>query len=1102
MSYWTLLARSLRFYWRTHLGVLLGTALGCTVLLGALLVGDSVQATLRRQAEERVGQVRSVLVGGDHFFRERLGGETGSVPVLMLRGSVSGEGGSERANQVQLMGVPEEFWALGPGGAAPARVEGIVARPNSSLARHLHLHQGSTVIVRLEKPSGFSRDAPLSGSDEQTIALRVVCGAVVEATSFGNFGLQANQVPPSTLFLPIRYLQEQLGLIFPAEPAAGHGHQGQLGKVDLLLNGHLHADSLTEVVASKRTLADAELELRPVPVPDAGWELRSSRVFLDPSVSGAAPGGLRSLTYLVNELRAGDRATPYSMATAIDAATAGFLPGGLRDDETVISHWLAEDLGVAVGAKISLKYFVMSERRQLAEQTKEFAVAAVLPMETPQLNRSWMPDFPGLSDKKNCRDWEPGFAMDSTKIRPKDEQYWQTYRGTPKAFITLRAGQGMWGNRWGNLTSIRFPAGTKPEQISAELLQKVTPAQMGLITLPLREQAFAATDVPVPFGQLFLGFSIFLLAAAAVLTGLLFVFSLEQRNEEAGLLLGLGWRVSQVRWLLLGEGAVLAVAGSLLGALGGVAYTWAVLRALGTVWRGAVGAVDFPFSARAGTVLIGIASSIVVAILSMWLASRRQLRQSAHTLLSQGQMEGKVGPQKARRSWTTAVAGGAGIGAAALLLTGHGGETFFSAGALLLIAGIAWALGTLRRTANQTAPLETLTGLGLRNAARRRGRSVATIAVLASGVFMVIAVDAFRLRGDGTPADRQTGTGGFALVAESSSPIYEDLNSSAGLDASGLDARKLAGVRFVPMRVREGDDASCLNLNRALVPRLLGVKPSELAQLNAFRFGGRWKGADGAKKGWALLDSTGGAEPIPAIADEATLEWALQKSLGDVVTYQDERGQPFQVRLVATLAGSILQGSLLISEEAFIRRYPNQGGYRFFLIDAPRGPHGEPSPGVLAELASGLGQRDFELRSTDERLRELQAVENTYLAIFQALGGLGLLLGTAGLAIVVARNVLERRREFGLLEAVGFRAAQMRQLVFAEHRWLIFTGLAIGLLSALVAVWPNLRGVARSFPVVEMGALAMGLLASSLGWTWLATRLALRGDRLSSLRSE
>jgi hypothetical protein len=157
---------------------------------------------------------------------------------------------------------------------------------------------------------------------------------------------------------------------------------------------------------------------------------------------------------------------------------------------------------------------------------------------------------------------------------------------------------------------------------------------------------------------------------------------------------------------------------------------------------------------------------------------------------------------------------------------------------------------------------------------------------------------------------------------------------------------------------------------------------------------------------------------------------------------------------------------------------------------------------VREHLSRQLADRGLELTPAGQRLAEFQAVENTYLSIFQALGGLGLLLGSAGLAIVVARNVLERRREFGLLEAVGFRPGQLRTLVFAEHRWLIACGLLIGTVSALVAVWPGLRERAGGFPYVEMGALVGGLVVGCLFWAWLATRVALRGSGVAALRSE
>jgi len=90
-------------------------------------------------------------------------------------------------------------------------------------------------------------------------------------------------------------------------------------------------------------------------------------------------------------------------------------------------------------------------------------------MDLAWADRTLMPNFPGIENAESTQDWDAGFPL-IYKIRPKDEEYWKQYRGTPKAFVTLAAGQKMWANRFGNLTAIRFPI---PEGADAEGFQKV-----------------------------------------------------------------------------------------------------------------------------------------------------------------------------------------------------------------------------------------------------------------------------------------------------------------------------------------------------------------------------------------------------------------------------------------------------------------------------------------------------------------------------------------------------------------------------------------------------------------------------------------------------
>ena len=1036
MTIATFILRSLRFYWRTHLGVLAGVAVTAAILTGSLVVGDSVRFTLKQLALARLGRVTQALTLPEHFFRAALADDLSKnlsspvAPILMMRGSAALPDGRARANDVQVLGVDERFWQLGGAHNKDVAV-------NARLAEQLGVRVGDTIVVRVEEPALVPRDAPLSGRSDASVALRVRITAIAGDGEFGRFSLRANQVPPNTVFLPLAVLQEQLK---------------QAGQANMLLAG-APADA-NPALRSVWTLADAGLEVR-------DNELRTDRVFLDPAVSRTlAPDGTGALTYFANEFRLGEKTTPYSFITASGKDQ--------KDDEITINSWLADDLGAKPGDELALRYFVIGDRRELVEKTAKFRVREITPLVKDD---SWMPAFPGLADADNCRDWKPGIPIDTGRIRPKDEDYWKNYRGTPKAFVTLAAGQKLWANRFGNLTSIRFPAAT---DVAAELRAKLDPAAFGLFFAPVREPALAAGRESMDFGQLFLGFSLFLIVAALVLTAMLFVFNLEQRASETGLLRAIGFAPGRVRLLVLGEGFVVAALGTALGIIGGIAYTKLTLRGLETVWRGAVGAAHFRYHAEPATLATGAAASLAAAFLAMVLVQRRQMRRSPVELLA-GDSESSS-PQA--RGWGLWL-GAAAVGGALALLPMRNAEAFFGAGACLMIAGIGFSQWWLARLAERTSTGEaSLAQFGLRNAARRRGRSLTVIGVLASGVFLLVAVNAFHL--DSRPD--APGTGGFALFAQSALPLYDDLNSAAGRGVFGLSDEIMKNVRVVPLRVRDGDEASCLNLNRAQQPRLLGVAPEEFERRGAF-------GGD-----WSLLGQPTPDGAVPVIGDEQTVTWALGRKLGDTLPVTDERGKTFQIRIVAVLPASILQGGLIMAEKNFVEKFPAGSGYRIFLVDAPQ----ERAAAVAEELSRGLRSRGLEVVPAWRRLAEFQAVENTYLGIFQALGGLGLLLGTAGLGIVVLRSVMERRGELALMQAVGFDQRTLRRLVLSEHWLLITVGLFIGTAAAVVAVLPE--------GAVLLGGLLTatlaGLVAGGLGFCWLAAWMALRGSLLPALRNE
>jgi ABC-type lipoprotein release transport system permease subunit len=729
-------------------------------------------------------------------------------------------------------------------------------------------------------------------------------------------------------------------------------------------------------------------------------------------------------------------------------------------------------------------------------------VRTILSNQLPWADRTLMPDFPGLEKAETTKDWDFGFEL-VHDIRSKDEDYWKQSRGTPKAFISLTAGQRLWGNRFGDLTAIRWPLASPsvPEtMIGREVFSRLDPAKLGLKFEPVRQQALNSVTQSQDFGQLFIGFSFFVVIAALLLMAMLFQLGLEQRTVEIGTLLALGFTPAKVRRLMWAEGALLALAGGLLGLAGGMLYSKLMLLGLAGIWRGAVGTSALQFFAKPQTLVIGAFASALVAVLTIWFASRRQARQPARELLVQGSA-GFPNFGKGRGKWLAMAAG-----AGAVLILGWAmlkGETanagaFFGAGALLLVSGLAatasW-LGGL--TAHGRSTSLTLPRLSIRSAARRRNRSLTTIALLACGCFVIVAVGAFRLDASRDASLKTSGTGGFALLGESTMPVYQDLNSRPGREFFGLNEQDLAGVNLVMLRVRPGDEASCLNLTRAQKPRVLGVNPQMLA--GRFTFTAAAKGLNRAA-GWELLRGSGELAPdeVPAIGDANSIQWALGKKVGDTLDYTDDLGRTFKLRLVGAVANSILQGNLLIDEAQFIKRFPNQGGYRMFLLDLPQSAAAK----VSATLSRALQDAGLEITSTERRMAAFNAVQNTYLGTFQVLGGLGLLLGSAGLGVIVMRNVLERRGELGLFQALGFQPKNLSRLVLTEHAALLTWGLLLGIVAALIAVLPSLSSPAASVPYLSLALTLVAVFFNGLLWTWAATRYALRGNLLAALRNE
>ena len=962
-----------------------------------------------------------------------------------MQGVVTREKNGRRVSKIAVYGVDDRFFKFN--GYAQSAPSGTDAQLTPALARELNAQPGDSMLLLVEKPSAIPRESLQGRKEDSGRTLRLTA-----TSSAPEFALQPSQGDVSAIYVSLRRLQREL-----AQPL----------RVNTLL---LPSPAFAK---DNVTLDDLGIKVRALPT---GLSVETaSAVMNDVLVGTVEQAGTNAqpiFSYIANSIRIGAREVPYSIVAA--------LANDLPPDGIALDDWAAKDLNAKLGDLVTLDYYYWEPSGSLITRFAVFTLAKILPMTGIAVDRDLTPEYPGITEAQSIGNWDPPFPIDLKKVRPRDEDYWKKYRTAPKAFVSLATGQRLWGSRFGKVTSVRVD-GTDPAAFAQKLRAKIDPFTLGMAIFEPRAQALKQAEGSTDFGEYFTYFSFFLVVSALLLTGLFFQLGIGQRLREIGTLRAVGFPASKIRRLFAAEAFVLSIAGVVAGSIGAVAYAAFLLYGLKTWWRGAVGTGLISLHVSPDSLAGGGIAGVLIALLCV-LATLRSLKRSSPRDLLAGNRAVEENPKRGTR-WLHIVAAVAVVFALAHVAAAFAHvipdtSAFFGAGTLLLIGAIFFEWARLR---GQIGAVTSVIKLGIRNASHRPGRSVLVIALISSAVFLVVALDAFR-RPPVAVSDPHSGAGGFSLAAESQLPIFWDLNTPAGRDNLNLSAMK--DTKFYAFRLRPGEDASCLNLYEPRTPRILGA-PREFLNLNRFSF---TETAVKSENPWQLLEADPQDGAIPSISDANSITYVLHRKVGDVF---DAGG--IKVQLVAALDDSIFQSELIISDKNFTRAFPAEQGFRYFLIDGP------PSNAPL--LADALSDYGFNVVSTPERLAAFHRVENTYLSTFQALGGLGLLLGTLGLGAVLLRNIMERRKELALLLAVGYRPEHLRIMVIAENAYLLLAGPLIGAFSASLEILPALlkRG---HLPNPCLALLLLAVPVAGIAASLLAVKIVARAPLLETLRSE
>lgn len=1135
--------RALTHFWRTHLAVAGAVAVCGAVLTGALLVGDSVRGSLRDLTLDRLGRIDVALLG-ERFFRQDLPADLlaqvdfqtrfdEAVGTILLRGNATHGTSRARASQVNVIGVDDAVLALvadsdasavfhnAAGETAPTMVfeEGGVFPPvvlNQALADALGASAGEQVLIRFQLGAEVPRDSLLGdrSTDEVIGTIRGTVQRVVPNRGIGRFGLSPHQSFPLNAYVQIPRLQAALD---------------QPGRVNaVLMAGAEETDATTETaLAAALTLADIGLTV----APDADGhfvEVSSDEFVLRPALLDVVEHAaamldaptLRLQAYLANAMTVGERTVPYSMVLSLDPPSSprlgrlslatGATAPLLENDQILVNRWTADQLAADIGDGLRLDYYVVGIDERLRTESAEFEIAGILAMEGMAADPEVTPEYPGIAGVENISDWDPPFPVDLAAIRPVDEEYWDNHRGTPKAFVSATTGQRLWATRYGTTTALRVavPGGADAAEFAAELATEISaeiiPARLGYRFLAARKLGLEGARGATDFAGLFIGFSFFIIFAALLIVAMLFNLGVDARATEIGTLLALGFPARKARNRFLAEGFIVATGGALLGVVLGVGYGRAMLWALTTIWLPAVGSPLLFLHVQPATIAGGLLLTVVVVMVTIFVALRRLRKLPVTRLLSAVTRpeQGLRHPSRAR--WVAPIGLGVGIGLIALAVaTGQATNPglAFASGAALLVGGLA---SFARWNAGRRATVRSSRGAALRMALRSAGwnpgRSLLSVTLVASACFVIATVASNTRDPRHDEGIVEAGAGGYRLLAQSDVPLHQDLNSPAGRFDLGFaddDSAALASVPILQLRSVPGDDTSCLNLYQPQRPRLLGV-PAAMVQAGGFHFAASLADSYDIENPWELLEVDLGPEIIPVIGDVNSMQWILKLALGNELILADERGESVRLRLVGTLRESVFQSEMLMSEEQLLRHFPSRSGFSFFLIGATA----ESAAAVSTAMEATLGRFGFDVVSSAQRIADFLAVQNTYLSTFQALGGLGLLLGTFGLGVVLLRNVIERRGELATLRAVGFPRRALSRMVLAENALMLTVGVVIGTGSALLAITPRLLLGDLSLPWQTLGIALVAVLVVGMGASLGAVSLTSRIPLLPALKGE
>jgi putative ABC transport system permease protein len=988
---------NLVFFARYFKLVALAILIAVAVIVGSLVIGDSVRSSLVKRVQERLGNTETVIFTQNTFLNKELLSQpifkSSARGALLTNGFIPANGSL----------IPIMVWGVDdmdiPGGSA------II---NNALRKELNIDASDDLVLRLPA-KGMVPSGSMFVTKNYTTSLRLQLVKTVGADEGGNVSLKNEQTLPLNLFVNRKELAWAMDI---------------QGKINLILS----ADKIS--AGSWQKAWDYQTSGLSVQQRNGFSEITSDRVFLQKDVvdniKAHNASANRMFSYLANALNSARASVPYSFITASDS----YKNEPLQKDEIILSDYTANRLKVSVGDPVSIQFFISRDFKTLETDSVFLRVKQIVPLAELQADTTLSANFPGISNVERCTEWNSDLPINMDLITKEDERYWEQYRTTPKAILPYKAVADKWGSAYGTATDIRV-YGSSPD------LSSLQPQMFGIQVIHPRESGIYAAKNGVDFSGLFIALGFFIIISAMLLMIIPLSEMLYQRKDELDLLKSLGYTTKRIHALLWKESIPVVLIASILGVITGLIYTAVVMWLLGSFWKGATHTEGFSVYPHWITLITGFATGIVLSLVVL------------HRVISNNLKEKTPKKRSGRRSLQLKKWLLIGVSLITLFVALYNifvltSVILFSVvGALLMITFALlgdYFICTKGKAAEHAFSSEKMI---FRTIYANKKQALMAYISLAFGVFTVFSVGLNR-QGFSDSSQISKATGGYDLWCESSIPVYHNINTRAGRNK--LNLQELPAQAGIMQCLRySADEASCLNLNKVATPSVLGVDLQKL-----FKGPLAIQNSIYGQSGDALVDRFKKIDNpiVPALIDAAVLEWSLAKKLGDTLYYTSADGGHVGIVLAGTLPNTIFQGYILIDQHLFSGIWPTIKGSELWLMDV--GP--DKTEEVKALVSQAMHEYGVRVTTTSDRLKQFYSVTDTYLTIFLTLGGIGLLLGIFAFIIVIRKNLSIRQKEIALYGTLGFQPFVIKDILYRENRIVPLYAIATGIVSAVIGI--------------------------------------------------